>query len=112
MSTANLLAGIAHPPKAKPQSALQNLKDFLSGLFQRGKKNLSQEQVPSCRRCKSSDVVAYDSEELMKVKGKQVESWNMQKQLGRILVLTDGKYYCPSCKTYEMTFESGTLRWD
>lgn len=112
MSTANLLAGLAKPPKPKSQSSLQNLKNLLSGLFQQSKQKTAEKQMPRCGNCNSADLAAYDSEELMQVKGKAVVTWNVKEKLGRILVLTDGKYLCPSCKKFEMTFEAGTLCWD
>lgn len=67
---------------------------------------------PACPHCKSIDVVPYDQKELVKVLGKNiVASWYVEK-IGRDLELTDGRYYCPSCREYNLTFESTDILWD
>ena len=53
----------------------------------------------SCPKCKGGNIVAYDEEELCEQQGvNEVTSWATVAQLGRDVSLTDGCYYCPSCK--------------
>ena len=68
---------------------------------------------PICSVCKDSGVVPYDNEELILELGEEeVASWNMEEKLGREVKLTDGKYYCPNCKEFHLTFLDGGLCWD
>jgi hypothetical protein len=68
---------------------------------------------PQCPKCKRHDVVAYDQLELRKRRGKHVVAdWNMEEQLGRVLILTDGDYHCPACGKFQLTFEDSGLMWD
>ena len=40
-----------------------------------------------------------------------VAEWNMQGQLGRELMLTDGNYMCPKCNKFSLRFSESCL-WD
>jgi RNA polymerase subunit RPABC4/transcription elongation factor Spt4 len=67
---------------------------------------------PECPNCKSTKIVAYDQGELQERKGNPVAEWNMEEKLGRTLELTDGRYFCPSCKSFDLTFKETGLCWD
>jgi len=41
-----------------------------------------------------------------------VADWYMKAELGRELVLTDGKYRCPKCGKMSLEFSEGGLYWD
>lgn len=41
-----------------------------------------------------------------------VADWNMQGQLVRKLVLTDGKYRCPKCGEMSLEFSDSGVFWD
>lgn len=70
-------------------------------------------QPLKCPKCRSQDVITYDSDELKQPEGGHiVASWNMSDQLSRILELTSDKYLCPACKRFTLTFEDGRLMWD
>jgi uncharacterized Zn finger protein (UPF0148 family) len=61
----------------------------------------------TCPTCGREDVVAYDNPEVIGKKGRrEVFSWHMEEELGRILRLTDGRYLCPACQRTELRFES------
>lgn len=65
----------------------------------------------ACRQCPKSPMIAYDDPRLRGAAGsREVASWNLDK-LGRSLVLTDGAYYCPACRGYELRF-TRTAMWD
>jgi hypothetical protein len=107
LSLANLLAGVSS------RRAFQRLKRLLLSPWAgiRGKPAIKPE-LPECGSCGSPDIVAYDCEELVKDKGKPVVTWNVEREIGRVLELTDGKYFCPKCKLYEMSFKPGTFGFD
>jgi len=66
-----------------------------------------------CPMCGSSPVIPYDDEKLVgEIGEEEVESWNMEEDLGRELVLTDGTYFCPSCEEFKLRFKHGMLCWD
>ena len=66
-----------------------------------------------CPRCRSRRVKAYDSNDLVGEVGRnEVTSWHVEDKLGRDLLLTDGRYLCPSCGEYKLRFEEGGLLWD
>jgi hypothetical protein len=66
-----------------------------------------------CKSCQSLEVLAYDDQSLSKGKGKNVVAdWNMIERLGRKLVLTDGKYFCPSCQKFGLSFRESDVLWD
>ena len=67
--------------------------------------------VPTCTLCGSTNVVPYDAEELKQKDGETIlECCENGAQPGKFINLTDGKYYCPSCKEYTLSFErTGTI---
>lgn len=66
-----------------------------------------------CPVCDSSQVIPYDDEKLIgEIGEEEVEAWNMEEQLDRELVLTDGTYFCPSCEEFKLRFKPGMLCWD
>lgn len=68
---------------------------------------------PKCPKCKSTRIVPYDQDELRKRKGRHtVAEWCMEEELGRKLALTDGRYYCPACGKFELTFDDAGIDWD
>jgi hypothetical protein len=68
---------------------------------------------PDCPHCQSREIVAYDEDELQQAPGNNiVTSWNVSDRLGRILQLTDGEYFCPLCKEFNLRFEEGGMHWD
>jgi hypothetical protein len=65
-----------------------------------------------CPSCKTKDVLLYDNEQLCKKKGtEEVFDWNMEEEIGKILILTDGKYWCPECKSFCLSFSDEGC-WD
>jgi len=65
-----------------------------------------------CPKCKCKRVVAYDQQEMCKRTGKKtVAEWNAE-ALGRMLTLTNGDYYCPSCGNFDLSFAEGFMLWD
>lgn len=69
-------------------------------------------ETAQCKNCGSTDIIPYDEPELVARKGAVVESWGAEEVLGRVLVLTDGEYFCPKCKQFKLTFKSVPLMWD
>ncbi len=66
-----------------------------------------------CPRCRKPNPIPYDDARLSESKGRNlVAEWNMEDQLGRVLVLTDGKYRCPKCGNMSLEFHEGELCWD
>ena len=66
-----------------------------------------------CPQCRARNPIPYDDPSLSKSPGDHlVASWNMQDQLGRELVLTDGKYRCPKCGKMTLEFVDSGLCWD
>ena len=64
-----------------------------------------------CPTCASDKVIAYDDVKACKSKGNIIFSWDIKDKIGRELKLTDGKYICPSCGKFNLTFlEIGN--WD
>jgi len=64
-----------------------------------------------CPECGKGKVIAYDNEKICTSKGKVVFSWNIGNATERELKLTDGKYICPACGKFNLTFfENGN--WD
>jgi RNA polymerase subunit RPABC4/transcription elongation factor Spt4 len=63
-----------------------------------------------CPICQHFDYLAYDDPSLIKQKGNEIFSWNYEK-IGRKLVLTDGKYLCPSCGQFSLSFVN-VGNWD
>jgi hypothetical protein len=67
---------------------------------------------PTCPDCRGAGVLPYDCQELQRRAGEEVVSWNMNNELGRVLTLTDGEYFCPSCREYNLSFRKAHLMWD
>lgn len=58
-----------------------------------------------CPKCQAADPIPYDDPRLAGPPGYgKVASWDMQEELGRNLVLTDGRYKCPSCNKMDLEF--------
>lgn len=67
----------------------------------------------TCPECKSQNVTPYDDPSLRRGGGSQrVTEWNVADQIGRTLELTDGKYWCPACQSFQFTFEDDGVCWD
>ena len=67
---------------------------------------------PECPNCSSSDIIPYDDPELIKPDvNEPITSWNVKNEIGRELLITNGKYYCPICKEFELKFHE-TGNWD
>ena len=65
----------------------------------------------TCPTCGGTDVIPYDAPELVGKRGRRkVFSWDME-ELGRDLLLTDGRYLCPACQKMQLRFEKTGL-WD
>ena len=65
-----------------------------------------------CSQCGSPELVAYDDRTLIAKKGKaRVAVWDARDYGGRKATLTNGKYYCPNCKEFNLTFLNAGL-WD
>ncbi len=66
-----------------------------------------------CPKCKTSNPIPYDDTRLSESPGQDhVATWNMQEQLGRELILTDGKYRCPKCGKMALEFFDSGLCFD
>lgn len=66
-----------------------------------------------CSKCQASNPIPYDDPRLCESPGNNIiTDWNMHEQLGRKLVLTDGKYRCPKCGKMSLEFVDGGLYWD
>jgi len=68
---------------------------------------------PRCPECNAPDPIPYDDPGLSDFPGDDViASWNMEDRLGRDLILTNGKYKCPSCGNMSLEFIEYGLCWD
>jgi len=66
-----------------------------------------------CPRCRTTKLIPYDDPLLSEIPGKNVVTdWNVQEQLGRVLLLTDGKYRCPQCGQMTLSFVETDMCWD
>lgn len=66
----------------------------------------------ACRRCGGVDVVPYDDESLVGVRGdSEVFSWRVDGLRGHVPRLTDGRYFCPGCRQMGLRFREAGL-WD
>jgi len=66
-----------------------------------------------CPACHAADPIPYDDPRLSGSPGdNHVVEWNTEDQLGRELVLTDGKYRCPKCGKMSLKFRDSGLFWD
>ncbi len=67
----------------------------------------------ACPLCKNKNIIPYDDPAMSQQVGKrEVANWNMARQLGRDLKLTNGDYKCPQCEQMTLHFSSSGLRWD
>ena len=67
----------------------------------------------SCPVCHAPNPIPYDDPRLLGAVGRhRVADWYMELELGRELVLTDGKYRCPKCGKMSLEFSDGGLCWD
>ncbi len=67
----------------------------------------------SCPECHAPDPIPYDDPRLSESPGSHhVVKLNKKDQLGRELVLTNGKYRCPKCEKMSLVFRDSLLRWD
>ncbi len=57
-----------------------------------------------CPECGSKKVIAYDDDRICKKKGEEMASWATEDKIGRDLVLTDGRYLCPECGKFNLSF--------
>ncbi len=65
-----------------------------------------------CPKCGAFNPIPYDASCLSDSIGqRRVAMWDVQDQLGRTLVLTDGKYKCPKCENMSLEFKSCGF-WD
>jgi Zn finger protein HypA/HybF involved in hydrogenase expression len=68
--------------------------------------------VPTCASCGSTKVLAYDAKELKQKEGEIIlECCENRERAGEYHKLTDGNYYCPSCKEYTLIFENEGTIW-
>ncbi|NLG65742.1 MAG: hypothetical protein GX537_09085 [Actinobacteria bacterium] len=65
------------------------------------------DEPPRCPECHSNSVVPYDDPKLVGSGGDVVVHCSTGDQLGRVLELTDGTYYCPSCGQMSLRFTTG-----
>jgi DNA-directed RNA polymerase subunit RPC12/RpoP len=66
-----------------------------------------------CPECRAPNPIPYDDPRLQGAPGKHnVAEWNMKSQLGRKLVLTDGRYRCSKCGKMSLQFSEDDLCWD
>ena len=63
-----------------------------------------------CKKCISENVYPYDDKRACKKKGQEVFEWDItddEKDEEEVtLILTDGKYICPKCNEYQLSFYS------
>lgn len=70
-------------------------------------------KVIRCPECRALNPIPYDDPCLSDSPGHHnVAEWHMEEQLGRELVLTNGKYSCPKCGKMSLEFSDGGLCWD
>jgi hypothetical protein len=63
------------------------------------------EQKKLCPQCSHPEILAYDDKSLCIHTGIEIFSWNFE-AVGRELVLTDGRYLCPHCHKFAMSFRN------
>ena len=70
-------------------------------------------QPRHCPACHATEVIPYDDPALTgRIGPHEVASWNVEKPLGRRLVLTDGTYKCPDCGKMTLRFSHSGVCWD
>jgi hypothetical protein len=68
------------------------------------------ENTVCCPTCGSHEIMPYDHKDLLRSEGENVVAWwNVSDKLGRVLMLTDGQYFCPVCRQFNLTFRPGIL---
>ncbi len=71
------------------------------------------EKPLQCPECKGADVVPYYDTDLCAERGDTIAaSWAVDGMDWNRCALTDGRYYCPSCQSYGLSFHAGGLYWD
>lgn len=66
-----------------------------------------------CPKCNAVNPIPYDDPRLSLTRGEnEVASWYMFDGLGRELILTDGKYKCPTCGKMTLSFVNSGLHFD
>jgi hypothetical protein len=67
-----------------------------------------------CQHCGSPDVVPYGNPEAVGELGPTVvfKCWPCERFQPKALTLTDGRYWCPSCKRFTASFRDCGIRWD
>jgi len=75
---------------------------FVANLFEKG---------ICCPKCDKGKVIAYDDEKTCTSGGNIVFSWDIGDATERTLKLTDGKYICPACGKFDLSFISNGC-WD
>jgi DNA-directed RNA polymerase subunit RPC12/RpoP len=65
-----------------------------------------------CPKCRSSKVLPYDHPSLIRAEERQEVGRKRLEEMSGSINLTDGFYYCPSCKEFSMTFRPGEFLWD
>jgi len=63
------------------------------------------EQNTKCPQCSHVNILAYDEKCLCIHSGIEIFSWKF-KVVGRELILTDGRYLCPCCSKFAMSFKN------
>jgi len=59
----------------------------------------------TCPKCHGQEIKPYDHPSLIGEQGEEIiADWHVEEIIGRALVLTDGKYYCPKCEQYSLSF--------
>ena len=59
----------------------------------------------NCPKCKNNNVFPYDDKRACKTKGNEIFEWNItDDDSDKTIILTDGKYICPKCNKYELSF--------
>jgi hypothetical protein len=72
------------------------------------------ESNPRCPDCRTPGLIPYDDARLIGTVGdREVADWNIQDDLGRELVLTNGTYKCARCGEMSLTFnDENAVLWD
>ena len=65
-----------------------------------------------CPLCKNSNMILYNDEKIYMRKGDVIVfDWDASEEIGKILVLTNGGYWCPTCCRFDLSF-SDVGCWD
>jgi hypothetical protein len=68
----------------------------------------------ACEHCGSASVMPYGSAPAVGELGPNVvfACWRSDRFSANELTLTDGRYWCPTCREYTARFEDAGIRWD